>query len=159
MQRHWASLGVFLILCLAVMVLGATITAPAIAGWYAGLQKPSWTPPDWIFAPVWSLLYVIMAVAAWLVWCRRQTVNVTRPLGLFALQLLLNAAWSPLFFGLQQPLAALLDIVLLCGSLVLTLVAFWRVSRWAGGILLPYLAWVIYAAGLNFAIWQMNNYS
>ncbi len=140
-------------LCLLVGLVGSLVTMPNLPGWYAGLAKPTWTPPDWLFGPVWTTLYCLMGVAAWLVWRR---VGWSRPLAWFAVQLLLNAAWSWLFFGLHSPFAGLIDIVLLWAAIAATVLAFWRVSRLAAILMLPYWAWVSYAAALNFAIWQMN---
>jgi benzodiazapine receptor len=152
----WGALVVVLIVCLGVMAFGGLVTQPALAAWYAGLRKPVWTPPAWIFGPVWTVLYITMAVAAWLVWRHRREAAVALPIGLFVVQLVLNAAWSPLFFGRRDPLLALVDIGLLWVSIGLTLIAFWRVARAAGWLMLPYLIWVTYAAGLNLAIWRLN---
>ena len=124
--------------------------------WYAGLVKPSFNPPNWIFGPVWTALYFMMAVAAWLVWRRRDTQPVTLALAVYLAQLALNALWSWLFFGLHAMGAAFLDICLLWLLILATLVLFWRVHRWAGALLAPYLAWVGFAAVLNFALWQLN---
>lgn len=154
-HQYW-SLAIWMAICLAVMLSGALTTAPAIAGWYADLRKPAWTPPAWLFGPVWTALYLSMAVAAWLVWRRRHETRVAIPLGLFTVQLILNAAWSPLFFALRHPAAACVDIVLLWSGIVATLVAFWRVCAIAGGLLVPYCIWVTYAAALNFTIWRLN---
>lgn len=121
--------------------------------WYASLIKPSWNPPAWLFGPVWSFLYLSMAVAAWLVW---RQVGCRRALGCYAVQLLLNAAWTPVFFGAQQPGWALVVIVLLWGGIVVTLLAFKRVSRLAGWLMWPYLGWVSFATVLNFTLWRMN---
>jgi len=123
---------------------------------YAQLNKPSWNPPNWIFAPVWTSLYTLMAVAAWLVWLRGGFSAQRRPLALYLAQLLLNALWSPLFFGLQKPGLALADLVLLWLALVATLTSFWKARPLAGALLLPYLAWVTFAAVLNFTVWQLN---
>lgn len=128
----------------------------ATGGWYATLNKPSWNPPAWVFGPVWSLLYVMMAIAAWLVWRRGGWSQQSRALGLFLLQWLLNALWTPLFFGLHRPGWAFAEILLLWLALLATLVCFWRVSRTAGALLVPYLAWVSFAAFLNFTIWRLN---
>ncbi|MBM3222705.1 MAG: tryptophan-rich sensory protein [Candidatus Tectomicrobia bacterium] len=156
LRQHWCSLSVLLVVCLAVMALGALVTRPAIAGWYAQLAKPAWTPPKEIFGPVWTLLYLGMAIAAWLVWCQRHTCAIAWPLGLFTVQLVLNGAWSYCFFGQHNLLAALVDIVLLWCSIVATLLAFWRVRPLAGWLLVPYLLWVTYAVALNAAIWRLN---
>ena len=144
---------ILLIICFAVAGLGGLATTPNIPNWYAGLVKPSWTPPAWVFGPVWSVLYLSMAVAAWLVW---RLGNAKVPMTLFAVQLAFNAAWSWLFFGLHSPGAAFIDIVLLWAAIVATIYAFWRRSRLAGLLFVPYLAWVTFAAVLNFAIWRLN---
>jgi translocator protein len=143
----------FVAVCLAAGALGGAVTAPAIPGWYAGLVKPSFNPPNWLFAPVWTALYLLMAIAAWLVWRRG---NARTPLMLFALQLVLNSIWSLLFFGLHRVDLALLDIVLLLGTIVATAVAFRPRSAVAALLLAPYLAWVSFATVLNFAIWRLN---
>ena len=124
--------------------------------WYALLQKPSWTPPGWIFGPVWTALYVLMALAAWLVWSRAGFAGARVALGLFLLQLVLNAAWSWLFFGLHRPGLALADIVALWILLLATLVVFWRRRPLAGALLVPYLLWVSLASALNWELWRMN---
>ncbi len=124
--------------------------------WYAALEKPIWNPPAWIFGPVWTLLYILMAVAAWTVWRRGGFAAQRWPLGLFLLQLLLNAAWTPLFFGMRQIGPALLLLLLLVPTLTATLRAFWRIHRPAGALLIPYLAWVSFATLLNAALWWMN---
>ena len=143
----------FVAVCLAAGALGAAVTAPAIPGWYAGLAKPSFNPPNWLFAPVWTALYILMAIAAWLVWRRG---NARTPLMLFALQLVLNSIWSLLFFDRHRIDLALIDIVLLLGTIVVTALAFRRRSAIAALLLMPYLAWVSFATVLNFAIWRLN---
>ena len=152
----WVGLIVLLILCFAVAGVGGLATTPNIPTWYAGLTKPLWTPPAWIFGPVWSILYLSMAVAAWLVWRQAGLAGAAVPMALFGIQLLLNALWSWLFFGLHSPSAASVDIVLLWMAIVATTVAFGRRSTVAGILFVPYLIWVSFAAMLNFAIWQMN---
>jgi benzodiazapine receptor len=124
--------------------------------WYRRLSKPTWTPPNSIFAPVWTVLYLLMAGAAWLVWRRYGIVGATFPLAMFVIQLLLNAAWSWLFFGLHRPGVALLDIVVLWAAIFITLISFWKLEWLAGILLIPYLAWVSFATVLNWAIWRMN---
>ena len=126
------------------------------AEWFAALQKPAWNPPGWIFGPVWTALYTIMAIAAWLVWRRGGFAGQRVALSLFLLQLAFNALWSPLFFGRHQPGLAFVDIVLLWLALLGTVIAFWKARPLAGALLLPYLAWVTFASALNFAIWQLN---
>ena len=140
--------------CLGVAGIGGLATAPNIPTWYAGLVKPAWTPPGWIFGPVWSFLYLSMAVAAWLVWRRG---NALVPLTLFAIQLAFNAAWSWLFFGLHSPGAAFIDVVFLWAAIAATMLVFWFRSTIAGLLFMPYLAWVSFATVLNFTIWRLNS--
>jgi tryptophan-rich sensory protein len=154
--RRSIGLVLLLILCLGAGGLGAIATTPEIEGWYKTIARPSWTPPDWIFGPVWTTLYVMMAVAAWFVWKPTGFKGAALPLTLFGLQLLLNIAWSWIFFGLHQPGWAFAEIVVLWLMIVATTVAFFRCSTIAGWLLVPYLAWVSFAAVLNFALWRMN---
>ncbi len=147
------ALGGWLLLCFSASA-GAFFVSTG--GWYENLRKPSWNPPAWLFGPVWSLLYVMMAVAAWLVWRAGGWSAQRRVLLLFLLQWLLNALWTPLFFGLHRPDLALVDILALWLALAATLLAFWRVRPAAGALLLPYLAWSSFAAVLNLALWRLN---
>jgi len=148
---------VFVTVSLGAGALGSLATRRAIPEWYSQLVRPAWTPPSWLFGPVWTLLYVLMGIAAWLVWQRAGGMRAAAgPMTLFFAQLALNAAWSLVFFGLRQPGWAFLNIVALWALILATLVAFWRVWPLAGALLLPYLAWVSFASGLNFAIWRMN---
>jgi len=151
--RHWLALASWLLLCLGVAASGALFMDD---GWYQSLEKPPWNPPGWIFGPVWTALYTMMAVAAWLVWRRGGFAAQRRPLALFLAQLALNAAWTPLFFGLHRPGVAFVDIVLLWLAIGATLLAFRAVSRGAAWLLAPYLAWVSFAAVLNFTLWRLN---
>jgi len=150
-----------LVVCLAAVLAAAGVashfTARSAAEWYPTLAKPSWTPPNAVFAPAWTALYFLMALAAWLVWRKAGGLAAARlPLALFAVQLALNAAWSILFFGLRMPGLAFGELVLLWLAIVATLAAFWRVLPAAGLLLAPYLAWVTFAGALNFAIWRLN---
>jgi translocator protein len=124
--------------------------------WYARLVKPSWTPPSSVFAPVWSTLYILMGVAAWLVWRRVGFAGAPVALALFGFQLVLNALWSYLFFGIHQPAIAFVDIVVLWLAILATTIGFWRVSVPAGVLLLPYLCWVTLASALNLQLWRLN---
>ena len=124
--------------------------------WYKQLDKPRWRPPDWLFAPVWTVLYVLIAVSGWLVWHEAGFSGAALPLGVYALQLLLNAAWTPIFFGLHRPGLAMVEIAILWGSIVATMLLFHPVSAAAAWLLVPYLAWVSFASALNFAIWRRN---
>ena len=153
-RANWIGLLAFLAVCFAVAGIGGRVTATSVETWYPTLAKPGFTPPDWIFGPIWTVLYAMMAVAAWLVWRRIGWQGPT--LYLFFAQLALNLLWSILFFGLQLVGLALLDIVVLVVLIALTTVAFWRIDRPAGMLLVPYLLWVVYAGALNGAIWRMN---
>jgi translocator protein len=147
----------FVLVALAAGGLGSLATVPAVPGWYAGLAKPSWTPPSWLFGPVWTLLYLTMGVAAWLVWREAGGVRAAGlPLTIWLVQLALNALWSFLFFGLRQPGWAFVEVVVLWLAILATVAACWRISPTAGAVLLPYLLWVSYAAALNGALWWMN---
>ena len=152
LQSAFALVG-WLALCFGAASLGAVFMP---GEWYAALQKPSWNPPGWIFGPVWSALYAMMAVAAWLVWRRGGFATQRRPLALFLGQLTLNAAWTPLFFGLHRPGIAFAEIILLWLAIAATLVVFRPVNRVAAWLLAPYLAWVGFAAVLNFTLWRLN---
>lgn len=154
--RGVVSLAVALAICFGVAGLGGWMTASNIPTWYAGIAKPSWTPPNWLFGPVWSLLYAMMAVAAWRVWMRAEPGKAAAPLAIFGVQLALNLAWSGLFFSLRSPMLGLVDIAALWVAIVATIVSFGRVSRLAAGLLIPYLLWVSFAAALNLAIWRLN---
>ncbi len=142
--------------CLAVGGIGAAVTANSVAIWYPTLIKPSFNPPNGLFAPVWTALYVMMAVAAWLVWRRDGWRGARRALSLFAIQLALNCIWSLLFFGLRRADLALIEIVLLLATIVATALAFRQHSPPAALLLVPYLAWVSFATVLNTAIWRLN---
>ncbi len=152
-RRRLALIG-WLALSFAASISGVFVSTK---GWYAGLTKPPWNPPAWVFGPAWTTLYVLMAVAAWLVWREGGWKRQRFPLGLFLLQWLLNALWTPLFFGMHCSGLAVAEIILLWLALAATLWSFWRV-RWVAGLLLvPYLVWVAFAGMLNFTIWQLNH--
>lgn len=154
--RSILALAGFLLLSFAAGALGGRATYPAIPGWYQSLEKPSWTPPEWLFGPAWTTLYILMGVAAWLVWRYGGWRSQKRPLTLFVVQVVLNALWSILFFGMRNPGLGMAEIVILWLAILATSIAFWRVSRMAGGLMVPYLGWVTFAAALNFAIWRLN---
>jgi len=144
----------FLIVTLGVGAMASLFTSPQIPTWYASLSKPSFTPPNWLFAPVWTSLYILMAFAAWRVW--KKTGLKSAEMAVFALQLALNLAWSALFFGLHRIGAALIEIILLDVAIAAALLLFFRRDRLAGVILLPYLAWTLFASVLTHAIWRLN---
>ena len=144
---------------IAVTFCAALIGSRYMPGeWYAALAKPAWNPPNYIFGPVWSVLYMLMAVAAWLVWRKAGFGGAAGAgLGLFIVQLALNALWSYLFFGLHRLDIAFFDIVALWSVILCVVVLFWRVDQFAGVMLLPYLFWVGFASYLNFVIWRLNS--
>ena len=156
MLRSIVGLAAWVGVCFGAAAVGYLFTGPAIPGWYAALRKPPWTPPNWLFGPVWSLLYLMMAVAAWMVWRRVGLAGGALPLGLFGVQLACNVAWSALFFGLHMPGAAFADIIVLWCLILATAAAFWRVAPAASILMLPYLGWVTFASALNWAVWRMN---
>jgi tryptophan-rich sensory protein len=135
--------------------LGAAASAGA-AGFYGQLTRPPWAPPAWLFGPVWTVLYVMMAVAAWLVWRERGFAGARAALSLYGAQLVANALWSWLFFAWRLGALALGEIVLLWLLVAATIAAFWRVRPLAGALLVPYLAWVTFAAALTFSLWRLN---
>jgi tryptophan-rich sensory protein len=142
--------------CLLVGVSGSLVTATSVREWYPVLQKPPWTPPGVVFGPVWTVLYLLMGVSAWLIWRSKEGNARRTALLIFAVQLVLNGIWSFLFFGLRSPGWAALEIVLLWCSIFATMLAFARIRRLAAGLLLPYLVWVSYATALNVTIWNLN---
>ncbi len=136
--------------------IGGAATSTSVSSWYRTLAKPSWNPPDWVFGPVWTVLYFLMAVAAWLVWRRVGWPAARVPLVWFAVQLALNVGWSILFFGLRSPGAALAEILLLGSAIAVTTVSFARRSAVAAWLMVAYLAWISFAVVLNAAIWGLN---
>ena len=136
--------------------VGGFATATSVTTWYAGLNKPSFNPPNALFGPVWTTLYVLMALAAWRIWRSGTAAARRQALTLYAIQLALNLTWSLIFFGLRQPGLALIEVVALLTSVLVCAVAFWRIDRISGVMLIPYAAWVSFASVLNFAIWRLN---
>ena len=147
---------IWLAVVFAAAGIGSIFTRKGLSQWYAALKKPSFNPPAWLFGPVWTMLYILMAVAAWLVWRDKGLHAAAAPLALFAAQLALNAAWPAIFFGLKLPGAAFVELVILWCAILATAVAFARVSPVAGALMAPYELWVSFAAILNFTIWRLN---
>ena len=146
-----------ILICQAVGLLAGLATQSSVTTWYPTLTKPSFTPPDWLFAPVWTLLYALMGIAAFLIWrCGLRHVRVQSALIAFGVQLVLNAGWSFAFFGARSPALGLVVILFLWGTLAWTMNRFFRIRPVAGWLLVPYLAWVTYALALNVAIWILN---
>lgn len=145
----------WLVLCFTAAGIGAIASVNA-SGFYQQLLRPSWAPPGWLFGPVWSVLYVSMAVAAWLVWRIGGWRAANGALALFVIQLVANALWTWLFFYFQRGALATLEIVVLWALIVATIVQFWRLRSLAGALLLPYLAWVSFASVLSLTMWRLN---
>ena len=145
---------------LSAGVVGSIFTSPAIPGWYAAIKKPSFNPPNWVFAPVWTFLFVLMGISLFLAWRRgfkdKAGGRVKDADMAFVLQLILNAFWSVLFFGLGSPFLALIEIVFLWLAIVITIIKFSKISASAALLLLPYILWVSFAAYLNYSIWRLN---
>lgn len=151
--HRWWALAAFAA-AVAIAAAAGGLGVAGTAAEYDSLRQPAWAPPSWLFGPVWSLLYAMIALAGWLVW---QRVGFTAPLWLYTAQLVLNALWTPIFFGAGQYGLAFADIAVLWVLIVATIVVFWRIRRAAAALLLPYAVWVTYAAALNLAIWQLNS--
>jgi translocator protein len=156
-KRQVLGLVALLILCFGAAGIGGAVTTPQIGNWYATLAKPTWNPPNWVFGPVWSALYLCMAIAAWLVWRQKGLIGAREPIALFGVQLVLNVFWSCLFFGLHSPGLAFVEVLLLWAAIAATMAVFWRRSVAAGLLFVPYLAWVSFASLLNFTIWRLNS--
>lgn len=154
--RSLVALAVSVLAVVAASALGGLATTSAAED-YGRLEQPGFAPPSWVFGPTWTLLYLLMAVAAWLIWRTGPSPDTRRALTLYAVQLVLNAAWTPLFFGLGWRGIAFFELGALLLVLIATIVLFWRRSAVAGAMLLPYLAWSVFAWCLNFAVWQLNN--
>ena len=146
-------LGVFALLALAAASSGAVFTPDA---WYRAMNKPSWTPPDWVFPTVWTPLYVMIAASGWLVWREAGLAGAALPLAVYVVQLVLNAGWSAVFFGMKKPGLAFAEVLTLWLSIALTMILFWPISKTAALLLAPYLLWVTIASALNFQVWRMN---
>ena len=155
MRTAWLGLIGWLVASLAAGAVGALATTQA-RDYYTGLVRPAWAPPGWVFGPVWTVLYILMGVAAWLVWRRGGWSGATGALSLFVVQLVCNAAWSWIFFAWRRGALALADIVLLLALIVATMLAFARVDRLAAVLLVPYLGWVAFATALTHAVWRAN---
>lgn len=148
---------VSIVACQCAGAIGSIFTTSAIPTWYAALEKPFFTPPNWLFAPAWITLYLLMAIAAFLIW--RQGLRrgeVRGALIIFLVQLVLNALWSVVFFGLQSPFWGIVVIIALWVAILLTIIRFFKLSTAAGALLVPYILWVSFASALNIAIWVLN---
>lgn len=158
MKNHsWFKLAIAIAVCELSGIVGSLFTVSAVREWYPMLVRPSFAPPSWVFGPVWTTLFALMGIAAWLVWekgAKRKNVRVA--LGIFIVQLVLNTTWSMLFFGLYTPGGALIEIGFLWVAIVASIVAFAKISKPAAWLLAPYILWVSFAAYLNYAFWVLN---
>jgi benzodiazapine receptor len=155
--RDAIKLVVSVVACQCAGAIGSLFTTPAIPTWYATLEKPFFTPPNWLFAPAWITLYLLMAIAAFLIWRKGLgQEGVKSALLIFLVQLVLNALWSVVFFGLQSPLWGMVVILALWVAILLTIIRFFKLSTAAGSLMLPYILWVSFASALNIAIFVLN---
>jgi benzodiazapine receptor len=150
------SLIISIVLAEVAGVIGSIFTASSVQTWYVNLIKPIWTPPSWIFGPVWISLYALMGVASYLIWRNKKTSGAKVALTIYGVQLAMNALWSILFFGLKNPGLAFAEILILLAFILATTILFWKINKWAGILFLPYLVWTSFATFLNYAIWQLN---
>jgi benzodiazapine receptor len=147
----------FVALCAIISIIGGLITASSVTDWFQTLEKPVFSPPDWVFAPVWTILYLMIAIAGWRIWRILEFKWNSTELKIYAVQLGLNLGWSFLFFGLNLIGFSLVEILILMATIAANALVFWRVDRYSGLLLLPYLLWVSYASWLNFALWNLNS--
>lgn len=147
----------FIVFCELAGIIGSFFTAPSIASWYASLQKPFFTPPNWVFAPVWTTLFLLMGISLYLVWEKGLgDRKVKLAVSVFSIQLILNILWSVLFFGLQNSFLAFIEIILLWIAILATIILFYRISVKASLLLIPYIVWVSIASLLNYSVWVLN---
>lgn len=148
---------VSILICQLAGFIGSIFTAPSIPTWYASLKKPGFSPPNWVFAPVWIILFLLMGISLYIIWNRGlEHEKVKSAIIIFSVQLILNILWSFLFFGLKSPFLAFLEIILLWLVILINIIRFYNISKTAGLLLLPYILWVSFAAVLNFFIWWLN---
>ncbi len=153
-MKKWVKLIVSILICQIAGVIGSVFTSSSVITWYADLQKPAFSPPNWLFGPVWITLYTLMGISLYLIWNQKKNVKI--PLTLFFIQLILNSIWSIIFFGLQNPFYALIEIIILWIMILITIISFFKVSKKASLLLLPYIFWVTVATFLNYYILILN---
>lgn len=154
--NNFFKLLISIVICESAGIIGSVFTVSSIPTWYAGLAKPQLNPPNWIFGPVWTTLFVLMGIAAFLVWSKglgRRDVKIA--LGIFSCQLVLNTFWSIIFFGMRNPGAAFIEIIFLWLAIIATIITFSKISKVAAWLLVPYILWVSFAVYLNYSIWQL----
>ena len=157
MKVNFRRLIISIVICQLAGIIGSFFTAPNIPTWYAGVNKPWFNPPNWLFAPVWTILFVLMGISLYLIWEKGiEKKNVRLAVSVFGIQLFFNTIWSLLFFGLQNPMLAFFEIIILWLSILATIFLFYKLSKPAAFMLVPYIAWVTFAAVLNYYIWILN---
>ena len=158
MKIHWMKLIASILICQGAGIVGSFFTAPTVQSeWYAQLKKPAFQPPGWLFGPVWIILFLMMGIALYLVWNSPISLEKLKlPLMVFSVNLLLNITWSFCFFYLKNPMLAFFEILVLWMVILAAMLLFFNVNRWAGWLLVPYLAWVSFASVLNFSLWMLN---
>lgn len=137
-------------------VIGSIFTANTVKTWFLDLTKPVWNPPSWLFGPVWITLYTLMGIAAYIIWQNRGDFDIKLAISFYGGQLVLNTLWSIIFFGLKNPGLAFMEIIVLLVLILITTILFWRINTVAGALMIPYILWVLFAAFLNYNIWQLN---
>ncbi len=156
-SNYIVKLLISIVACLCAGIIGSVFTTPAITTWYAALQKPAFTPPNWLFAPAWTILYILMGIVASIIWHKGLDNRANKTaLIIFLIQLILNILWSVAFFGLHSPLYGIIVIVALWIAILFTIIKFFRISKLAGALLLPYIGWVTFAAALNISVFLLN---
>jgi len=154
-MNKWVKLIVSVLICQAAGAIGSVFTTSSIATWFVNLNKPWFTPPNWLFGPVWITLYTLMGVSLYLVW-NKGLKNAKLPVSIFGLQLALNTIWSVIFFGLQNTFAALVEILFMWAAILATIITFYKIDKRAGVVLIPYIAWVTIATFLNYFVFVLN---
>lgn len=156
MKSNWVKFVISILMCQLAGIIGSLFTSSSIPTWYATLNKPSFNPPNWIFAPVWISLYVMMGISFYLIWRKSGIPNFGFLMSVFIFQLVLNAFWSIIFFGLKSPGFAFLEIIFLWLAILMCVIYFFKVSKISSFLLIPYLLWVGFASVLNYFLWQLN---
>ena len=157
MKINWTVLIASIVICNLAGIIGSVFTVSSVGSWYSTLVKPDFSPPNWIFGPVWTTLYTLMGIAAYLVWEKGvKKKHVGKALGVFGIQLVLNLFWSFLFFGMRNPFYAFVEIIFLWLAIIASIVLFYKIDKRAAYLLIPYILWVSFAAFLNYNLWVLN---
>lgn len=155
-KNKYFSLVFFILICYFAAYIGSMATFSSVDNWYTTINKPTFNPPNWIFAPTWTTLYTLMGISMWLIYLEKDKINIRSQTFYFFTQLFCNCIWSYLFFYLKNPLYGLIDIIFLWILILLTIISFWKVNKKAAILLIPYILWVGFAGFLNYTIWKIN---